>query len=174
MRRSREEERKNRRGTLASFLTILGSCVILLSSCRGDSGSSAAPTELVYLKISTNLSSSKVDVNPARNVVAENIVLQGMARVREYRVAYFREDGQEVPDPFVVHIDQSSVTSGDGLKIEKLLLIRKEALQEVPFVPYPDANAPLELGALLEFFGEDEKGTSVSGQVVFSLVCADF
>jgi hypothetical protein len=127
------------------------------------------------LKISTDLTSLKVDVSPARDVIVENIVLQGMASVREYRVAYFREDGSsEVPDPFAVQIDPSSVTSGDGLKVAELILISKAALQQAPFVPYPDAKAPLRLGTSLEFFGEDYMGSAVSGTVIFSLSCADF
>ena len=73
----RKGERKNRIKTLMSFLMTLGICLLLLNACSEGSGSSAAPTEPVFLKISTDLTSSKVDVNPAHDVVAENIVLHG-------------------------------------------------------------------------------------------------
>ena len=114
--------------------------------------------------IKSVLKSTTIPVNTFSDVI-----------IQEYRVNYFRSDGNpNVPEPFF-ELGNHTVPVGGAASLE-ILIVRAEAKLKAPLVSlaFGGGEGSIMMNAVVEFFGEDLSGNAVSGSVVIPITAKDF
>ena len=170
---------------ISGYVIVVVCVVILVVSC-GDpiGGTGKAPVFLVIDNVApiecdvyqsgvvghvrddtTTIQIKVVPKNPgaALNTFSDVII-------QEYRVYYFRPDGnQNVPEPFfqLVTSSPASVT---------IIVVRADAKLKKPLVnlAFGGGEGEILMNAVVEFFGEDLAGNQVSTSVVIPILAKDF
>lgn len=94
--------------------------------------------------------------------------------LQEYRVTYYRVDGNpNVPEPFVIQLG-SRVPAGGETDINTLL-VRRDAKLKSPLkeLAFGGGEGSIEISAVVDFFGEDLMGNHVSTRTVLSINFSD-
>ena len=96
--------------------------------------------------------------------------------LQEQRVQYFRYDGNpNVPAPFIITLPNNVVPNGGELELE-IIVVRATAKLESPLeeLAFGGGEGEIYLSALVEFFGQDLTGNTVSGSIVIPVWARDF
>jgi hypothetical protein len=149
-------------------------------SCDYSSEDDPTSDNSLFSVETSTLKPVKIDVSPANDVLVSNLRVkvlknEGIPSFKEYRITYARFDGDpHVPDPIMVPIDSSNIIiEEDNLIIQKMLVLRHEALLQPPLNLLKGTQSVLEIVASIEFFGEDNEGNAVSLLFTLFLECSD-
>jgi hypothetical protein len=110
----------------------------------------------------------KNQINPPSTTFADIII-------EEYRVQYFRTDGNpNVPEPFL-ELGSHLLPGGGSLNLE-ILVIRADAKLKSPLkeLAFGGGEGEIMFTALVEFYGEDLAGNEVSTSVVIPITAKDY
>ena len=94
--------------------------------------------------------------------------------IYEYRVTYYRLDGNpNVPEPFMMHLN-SKVEGGSTLELETVVL-RSDAKLKSPLkeLVFGGGEGYIQLNAVIEFFGEDLMDNKLTTKFVLYMRVSD-
>lgn len=94
--------------------------------------------------------------------------------IEEYRVTYFRYDGNtNVPDPFVRPLN-ISVPAGGETSLN-FVILRADAKLKSPLkeLAFGGGEGQIWFNAVVEFFGEDLAGNAVDAKTVITIMATD-
>jgi hypothetical protein len=94
---------------------------------------------------------------------------------QEMRVHFFRYDGNpNVPDPFMVLLPNNTLEAGGTLDLE-IFMVPREAKLKSPLkeLIFGGGEGTIQMGAVVEFFGEDLAGNAVSTSITLLVIAED-
>lgn len=110
----------------------------------------------------------KNQVDPPTTVFADVLI-------QEYRVTYYRPDGNtNVPEPFVNPLQALVPAAGEATL--NILLLRRDAKLQSPLkeLAFGGGEGEIHLNAVVEFYGEDLAGNAVATDTVITIWAADY
>jgi hypothetical protein len=178
--------------TTRRFVLLLGCLALLLGSC-GDpvGGNTKSPIFLVVGGETFGLDVDVYSPGVPGNVQDDffEFEIQSIYKnqtdpptttfadvlLQEYRVTYFRADGNpNVPDPLVIPF--SAVVPAGGTANLNTLILRSDAKLKSPLkeLAFGGGEGKIIFNAYVQFFGEDLAGNEVSTDTVIILSAADY
>ena len=184
---------KIQRHTLAAWLLLLCFAATMLASCENSAvGDGKSPVFLVFG--SDDIWGKTVDVySPGvsggvtdevfeatitsiyKNQTDTPTTVFADVLIQEYRVTYYRADGNpNVPEPFVNQL-QAPLPAGGEITLN-IMLLRKGAKLKSPLkeLAFGGGEGEIHMQAALEFFGEDLAGNAVSTKGVVTVWASDY
>jgi hypothetical protein len=139
---------------------------------EGDTNYGVVPLDVYDLDTSDHVTDDTFWVNIKSHYKGEGgnasiITDYAMVQIYEYRVTYYRVDGNpRVPDPFT--IDCSVLVPAAGSSRMELLILKREAKLQSPLkdLILGGGEGSIELQTIIEFFGKDLIGNHVSAKYV--------
>jgi hypothetical protein len=95
--------------------------------------------------------------------------------LKEQRVHFFRFDGNpDVPDPFMILLPNNTIPAGGELNLE-IVVVPREAKLKSPLkdLAFGGGEGAIQMGAVVEFFGEDLMGNKVSADITLLVFAED-